>query len=81
LLATSRTFERALALDKWTSELEGVVMSSEKLLSLAVFLGLAAGMAGCNTVDGVGRDVEGAGEAVQDASNDVEDEIEEEKDD
>jgi predicted small secreted protein len=56
-------------------------MSSEKLLSLAVFLGLAAGVAGCNTVEGVGKDVEGAGESVQDTSRDVEREIEEEKDD
>lgn len=56
-------------------------MSSEKLLALAVVLGMTAGLAGCNTVEGVGRDVEGAGEAVQDTSQDVENDIEEEKDD
>lgn len=51
-------------------------MRTEKLLPLAVFLGLAAGIAGCNTVEGVGEDVEGAGEAVQDAASDVEEDIE-----
>lgn len=56
-------------------------MSREKLLALAVFLGLIAGVSGCNTMEGAGRDVEGAGEAVQDASNEVEDEIEEERND
>jgi predicted small secreted protein len=56
-------------------------MSSNNLLALTVFLGISAGVAGCNTVEGVGRDVEGAGEAVQDASQDVAEEIDEEKDD
>lgn len=54
--------------------------STEKLLALAVVLG-AGGLAACNTVEGVGRDVEGAGETVQDASNEVENEIEEERND
>lgn len=56
-------------------------MSTEKLLALAVALGLAAGVAGCNTVEGAGRDIQGAGEAVEDASQEVEEEIEEEKND
>jgi predicted small secreted protein len=56
-------------------------MSSEKLLALAVVYGLAVGVTGCNTVEGMGRDVQGAGEAVQDASQDVQEDIEEEKDD
>lgn len=56
-------------------------MSSNNWLALTVFLGISAGVAGCNTVEGVGRDVEGAGEAVQDASQDVAEEIDEEKDD
>lgn len=59
----------------------GAFMSREKLLALAAFLGMTAGVTGCNTMEGAGRDVEGAGEAVQDASNDVQDEIEEEKND
>jgi predicted small secreted protein len=57
------------------------LMSKEKVLSLAVALGLMAGMAGCNTVEGVGKDVEGAGDAVQDASKDVKKEIKKEKND
>lgn len=56
-------------------------MTSEKLLALAVVLGLATGAAGCNTVEGVGRDVQGAGEAVEDASQETAEEIEEEKND
>ncbi len=56
-------------------------MSREKLLALAALLGMTAGVTGCNTMEGAGRDIEGAGEAVQDASNEVEEEIEEEKND
>lgn len=56
-------------------------MRSEKLFAVAVFYGVALGIAGCNTMEGVGRDVEGAGEAVQDASQDVEQDIEDERDD
>jgi predicted small secreted protein len=56
-------------------------MSSNNWLAMTVFLGMAAGITECNTVEGVGRDVEGAGEAVQDASKDVAEEIDEEKDD
>lgn len=29
----------------------------------------AAGLTGCNTLDGMGRDFESAGEAIQDAAN------------
>jgi predicted small secreted protein len=39
-----------------------------KILRLAAFLGLLA-VVGCNTVAGLGRDVERAGEKVQDAAN------------
>ena len=56
-------------------------MSSEKLLALALFLGVTAGVAGCNTVEGVGKDVQGAGEAVEDTSRDVKDDIDDEDDD
>lgn len=51
------------------------------MLALMAALGLAAGVTGCNTVEGVGKDIEGAGEATQDASKEVKEEIEEEKND
>jgi entericidin B len=41
-------------------------------LKLAVLLALAVGsmaMTACNTIDGAGQDIEGAGEAVQDAAD------------
>ena len=50
-------------------------------LWMLMALGLLGGAAGCNTVEGVGKDVEGAGEATQDAARDVKEEIEEEKND
>lgn len=53
-------------------------MSRDKLLALAVLLGMSAGGVGCNTVEGVGKDVEGAGEAVQEGAGEVKDEIDEE---
>jgi predicted small secreted protein len=56
-------------------------MTKETLLALMAALGLAGSLAACNTVKGVGQDVQGAGEAVEDASEEVEEEIEEEKDD
>jgi predicted small secreted protein len=60
---------------------EELIMSSEKLLALALFLGVTAGVAGCNTVEGVGEDVQGAGEAVEDASQDVKEDIDDDEDD
>ena len=41
-------------------------------LSLAALLTVAA-LAACNTVEGVGEDVEATGEAVSEASRDVQD--------
>jgi len=39
------------------------------VLSVALLLGVAASMAGCNTLRGVGKDVETGGVAIQDAVN------------
>lgn len=40
-----------------------------KKYSVLMLLILSASLAGCATVDGMGQDVESAGEAVQDAAN------------
>lgn len=42
---------------------------------LVGFLGLAA--AGCNTVEGVGEDIEAAGDAIEDSADETENELEE----
>jgi entericidin B len=43
----------------------------------ALFVALAVlGLSACNTIGGLGEDVEAGGEAITDASNDVEQEIE-----
>ncbi len=42
------------------------------LVTLAIsasVLGTAAGLAGCNTVEGVGEDIEAGGDAIQDAAD------------
>lgn len=36
---------------------------------MAMLLAVAGWLAGCNTMEGAGKDVEKAGEAVQDAAN------------
>ncbi|MDQ8195207.1 entericidin A/B family lipoprotein [Coraliomargarita sp. SDUM461004] len=41
----------------------------KKLISLLVTLGVLLAMTACNTVDGLGEDIEDAGESMQDASN------------
>lgn len=44
---------------------------------LVLFSGLLLiGSAGCNTTEGLGQDVEAAGEAIEDAAEEAEDEIE-----
>ncbi len=40
------------------------------LLPVALAGGLGAGLGGCNTVEGVGEDVEAGGEALDDAADD-----------
>jgi len=47
-------------------------MSKEKLLALAIALSLvAAGVSGCNTVKGAGKDVQSAGKAVENGADRV----------
>lgn len=41
----------------------------KKLFSLIAALSVLVAMTACNTVDGLGEDIEGAGESMQDASN------------
>lgn len=44
--------------------------------TMMILLGLAGfGLAGCNTVEGMGEDVEDVGEAVSDTANEAEAEI------
>lgn len=37
----------------------------KKLFVIMTFFVIAAGLAGCNTVEGVGRDIEKAGQSIQ----------------
>jgi predicted small secreted protein len=39
-----------------------------KILTAALAFGFVLGLAGCNTIAGIGKDVEKAGEVVQDAA-------------
>ena len=41
----------------------------KKLLNILAATAVIFAMVGCNTVDGVGEDMEAAGESMQDASN------------
>lgn len=42
-----------------------------KLVSVLVLVGAIGSVSGCNTVDGMGRDIERAGEATSDTARDV----------
>jgi predicted small secreted protein len=42
---------------------------------LAALFGLTLALGACNTTEGVGKDVERAGESIQDTAEDVEDEL------
>jgi predicted small secreted protein len=44
---------------------------TRSLLSLLALLALAAATTGCNTVEGAGRDIQGAGEAIEDTARDA----------
>lgn len=46
-----------------------------KIASVGALGVLATLLAACNTVDGVGKDVEAGGEVIQDASNEVKEDI------
>lgn len=41
-----------------------------KILSMMLAFGLATVIAGCNTMEGVGKDMEAAGEAIEDSAED-----------
>lgn len=42
-------------------------------LLAAMFVGAIAGLAGCNTTQGVGEDIEAAGDAIADTARDAKD--------
>jgi predicted small secreted protein len=42
-----------------------------KLVPVTLFAAIALPLAGCNTWDGMGEDVESAGDAVEDATDEV----------
>jgi predicted small secreted protein len=55
---------------------KGIVMKNTiKIASLGALGALATLLAACNTVDGVGKDVEAGGEVIQDTARDVEEDI------
>jgi entericidin B len=43
----------------------------QKILATMMLLGTLGTIAGCNTVEGMGKDIERGGEATQDAARDV----------
>ncbi len=47
-----------------------------RILPLLCLLAVLGGLAGCNTVEGFGKDVEAAGEAIDDTADNVEEEME-----
>jgi entericidin B len=49
--------------------------TDRKTLFLAVVFAAAAGLSGCNTVRGIGQDVEAGGEAVQEGADEVQEEL------
>ncbi len=46
-----------------------IIIGAVKLAVLAIAIGVVYSMYGCNTVRGVGQDIERAGEAIQRAGN------------
>jgi len=43
----------------------------QRLLATLMLLGMLGTIAGCNTIQGMGKDIERGGEATQDAAKDV----------
>lgn len=43
----------------------------QKILAIMMLLGTLGTIAGCNTVEGMGKDIERGGEATQDVAKDV----------
>lgn len=48
------------------------VATITRLLSLLAIVPLLGGVAGCNTLEGAGEDIEAAGEAVEESADDDE---------
>jgi predicted small secreted protein len=46
-------------------------MQTNRILSLLALLALVASTTACNTVEGAGRDIQGAGEKVEETARDV----------
>lgn len=47
----------------------------KKIIAGALLVAAMTGLTACNTVEGVGKDVEAGGEVVQDVAKDVKEEI------
>ncbi len=47
----------------------------KKLILAAVTLALLPGLAACNTIEGIGKDVKAGGEVVEETARDVKEEI------
>ncbi len=43
----------------------------QRILAVLMLLGILGTIAGCNTIEGLGKDIERGGEATQDAAKDV----------
>ena len=43
----------------------------KKILTTLILLGMWGALAGCNTIEGAGKDIERGGEATQDAAKNV----------
>jgi predicted small secreted protein len=56
----TNSMKRAIVLARWLTSVAGVTM-------------LGATLSACNTVEGVGRDIERAGDAIQDEADDTRD--------
>ncbi|TMG85388.1 MAG: entericidin A/B family lipoprotein [Betaproteobacteria bacterium] len=42
---------------------------AEKIVALLLLIGFAVGIAGCNTVEGMGKDVKAGGQAIEKAAD------------
>jgi entericidin B len=54
-----------------SKHLTRIYIMIQKLLATLLFLGTLATTAGCNTVEGIGKDIERGGEATQDTARDI----------
>ncbi len=56
---------------KWFTHPKKDEIMVKKIMAVLMVVGLAAGLAGCNTFAGAGKDIQRGGEAVEDAARDV----------